>query len=387
MAEVPGDVAAVPEANGAWVLMNVRSRTCLGVGSEVLDLLSQIQSQDESALVAKDGEQRYRVWDIHWFSNEAGLLADPTRYRRDVSQWPAVQLLDVTSAIAQLKQHFLVVDDPTAYRARFALKRSFLDWERFGNFHQQLGQHLMLLRRENPSTWWLRQKFNDDLQSLKPNLYQAVQGHYLEGYFPQRLGSGVTVLDVGCGAGFYSNMMARTGASVLGIDPNEEYIRLARESAVQGARFEVMTIGVSGNLTGLPAEHFDYVFMSDALLFYFVPSAPQQVAELSALFEGIRRILKPNGLFISLEPHSIFFLLPWLGAADHPFTVLTEYLNRTFAITPNFSDLIQAYASGGFVVTWMDELRPDPSFEAIDPRAFHFARQFPLWHLFELRRG
>lgn len=67
------------------------------------------------------------------------------------------------------------------------------------------------------------------------------------------------------------------------------------------------------------------------------------------------------------------------------FTVLTEYNNSFFSVTPTLSKLIQTYRKGGFSVHWMEELFPDKSFEKIDPRAFHFASKFPLWHMFELK--
>lgn len=40
--------------------------------------------------------------------------------------------------------------------------------------------------------------------------------------------TGRTVLDIGCNAGFYSLALARRGASVLGIDADEHYLRQAR---------------------------------------------------------------------------------------------------------------------------------------------------------------
>ena len=124
--------------------------------------------------------------------------------------------------------------------------------------------------------------------------------------------------------------------------------------------------------------------MSDALLFYFVPVMKNQKADLQILFDDIRRILKPNGKFISMEPHYLFWLLPWLGEKQRPFTILTEYSKKVFGVIPTMSQLIQAFAKGGFVVTWMEEILPDPSFELVDSRAYNFANQFPLWQIFEL---
>ena len=67
-------------------------------------------------------------------------------------------------------------------------------------------------------------------------------------------------------------------------------------------------------------------------------------------------------------------------------TIMNEYLHKNYGVTPIISKLIQAYICGGFAVTWMDELVPDPEFQKVDPRAYHFANEFPLWHIFELQK-
>ena len=56
-----------------------------------------------------------------------------------------------------------------------------------GNFHQQLGQHLMVEKREDPSDWWLNQKFDIKNYKLKNNLYSAIQGNFLKSYFKNKI--------------------------------------------------------------------------------------------------------------------------------------------------------------------------------------------------------
>ena len=199
------------------------------------------------------------------------MLADPTRYKRKKEDWSSKKSVKIQELIQQFYKHFLIIDNETEYLKRFQNKTSLLDVEHFGNFHQQLGQHLMLSKRENSSKWWVKQKFNEDFTSLKNNLYNAIQGNFLKTYFDQKFHSGDKVVDLGCGVGFYSNMIAKCGASVLGIDPNEDYIEIAKKNADKGTRFEVLDIGVKGKLDTIPTASADYVFMSDALLFYFVP--------------------------------------------------------------------------------------------------------------------
>lgn len=61
--------------------------------------------------------------------------------------------------------------------------------------------------------------------------YPAVKWAHFSESIPQDL-SGLSVLDIGCNAGFYSLEMKRRGASrVLGIDFDERYLRQARLAA------------------------------------------------------------------------------------------------------------------------------------------------------------
>lgn len=179
--------------------------------------------------------------------------------------------------------------------------------------------------------------------------------------------------------------MAKNNASVLGIDPNQEYINIAKKHAVKNATFERMNVGIPGSLDKIPSNSADFIFISDALLFYFVSPKPDKDFEISTLLKDIHRILKSTGSFINVEPHYIFWLLPWLGEEKRPFTVITEYQKKLFGVTPTMSELIQAYTKGGFSIHNMEELKPHSSYKSIDPRGYHFAKEFPLWQLFELK--
>ena len=327
----------------------------------------------------------FRFWEVGIFSNGKGLMADPSRFIRNPEEWPAPVDLDLKKALDKLKESFLSIEDEKAYRTRFSAKTSLVDGENFGNFHQQLGQELLLIRREYPEDWWLKQKFHEDFEHVRENLYGMVQAPYLKNYFRRRLKAGDHVVDLGCGIGLYSKWMAETGATVVGVDPNNKYIELAKKRMESGVSFEVGDVGVKGALDKIPSGSADFVFMSDALLFYFVSERPQQKADIQVLLADIRRILKPNGIFISMEPHNIFWLLPWFGDPHHPFTVLTEYHQKSFGVTPTMAQLIQTYAQGGFSLVWMDEVRPDPSQKKVDLRSYYFAKEFPLWQLFELK--
>ena len=123
--------------------------------------------------------------------------------------------------------------------------------------------------------------------------------------------------------------------------------------------------------------------MSDALLFYFISPDPKKKYEIQNLLASIRRVLKKNGKFFSLEPHGVFFLKPWLGEKENPFTIITEYNKKNYDITPNLSQLINSFIRGGFILRDFKELYTDEG-KIEDKVAEFFAKEFPLWWFFEL---
>lgn len=386
------DVIVLPECAPGypdrWLLMNVFSRTCLGAGGSLVEVLGNVDGKTLEELREWHDSRPLTIWEIEFFSHSQGLLADPTRFVRKPDQWGEGQSVSLEEGIKKLQEHFIITNDEAAYQKRFQPKKSLLDRERFGNYHQQLGQFLLLKQRVKPAEWWVKQKFSDDGSNVREDsLYGAVQDHFLRSYFPKKLSSAHRVLDVGCGTGYYSRLMAETGADVLGIDPCEEYILSAGNPPRANLRFERRDIGVSDALNGIPDESMDFVFMCDALLFYFVPVVAEDKPDIRALTADLRRVLKPDGIFVSVEPHSAFYLAPWFGSETRPFTVISEYARRGFGITPPLGKLIQTLNREGFWVSSFEELFPDSGFEKIDPRAYHFACEFPVWHLMEMRKA
>jgi ubiquinone/menaquinone biosynthesis C-methylase UbiE len=382
MGTVSRDVIFISEGGNVsptrWVAMNVFAKTSLGISSPVFELLS-------GNGISPSDEDRYICWEIEYFSNEEGLLEDPTRFRRNPREWKELNL-SRDEVLEKLRLHCILVEDEDAYRARFQPKTHLLDFEHFGNFHQQHGQHMMLKRRLDPAQWWMNQKFSEDRSSVRnDNLYGAVQWSFLEQYFRKTIAPGMKVVDLGCGTGIYSNLIASHGAEVVGLDPSDEYLAIAQANPAEGVTFIKALASDVGGLDQLPDASADLLFMSDALLFYYVPFFPGQKADIQLLLREIRRVLKPGGRFVSLEPHCNFYLSPWLGDVDRPFTVVTEYLHRNFNVVPPLSWLFGEFARARFSVTDFVEITPAKYFQTVNARAYHFANEFPLWQLMELK--
>jgi SAM-dependent methyltransferase len=100
-----------------------------------------------------------------------------------------------------------------------------------------------------------------------------------------------TVLDLGCGAGENSVLLARRAAKVVGLDISPDLVEIAqRRAQVQGQT--VQFIVTSAYATGLPGESIDVVF-GEAILHHL---------DLERAANEIRRILRSGGYAVFVEP-------------------------------------------------------------------------------------
>jgi ubiquinone/menaquinone biosynthesis C-methylase UbiE len=100
-----------------------------------------------------------------------------------------------------------------------------------------------------------------------------------------------TVLDLGCGAGENSVLLARRATKVVGLDISPDLVEIAqRRAQVQGQT--VQFIVTSAYATGLPLESIDVVF-GEAILHHL---------DLEHAANEIRRILRPGGYAVFVEP-------------------------------------------------------------------------------------
>ena len=85
---------------------------------------------------------------------------------------------------------------------------------------------------------------------------------------------GASVLDVGCGTGYFTRRLASDGFDITGVDSSPEMIRYARSRCVAGKRY------LAGDARRLPFpdRHFDFVVAITSLC--FIREQEQALAEM-----------------------------------------------------------------------------------------------------------
>lgn len=98
------------------------------------------------------------------------------------------------------------------------------------------------------------------------------------------------VLEVGCGGGLISHELARREALVVGIDPSEDALAVAREKVRQSG------LGQNVHFEQGYAESLPYADGSFSVIVCL--DTLEHVRDLSATIREITRVLSPGGIFI-----------------------------------------------------------------------------------------
>lgn len=110
---------------------------------------------------------------------------------------------------------------------------------------------------------------------------------------------GLTVLDLACGEGYNTRILAGKGAKTTGIDFSPKMIELAKqEEAKKQLGIEYFILDAA-NLKGVPDSHFDLVTCFMAL---------QDIENFRMAISEVSRVLKPDGRFVFAIPHPCFEL-------------------------------------------------------------------------------
>ncbi len=105
---------------------------------------------------------------------------------------------------------------------------------------------------------------------------------------------GENILDVGCGQGYFSRVLAAAGAKIVGVDVAGELIRLAKE---QAGKNEVYLVLSAEKLATLADSRFDAAICVLAL---------QNIKNLQAAILEMSRVLKTGGRAVLVLNHPAF---------------------------------------------------------------------------------
>jgi SAM-dependent methyltransferase len=396
------EVLVTPRAPGELLVWNPFVRMYAIADAAFVELLSRLAGPDDAPELG-DGlaGQRFRAREVTKSPFTEGLLGDPTGLDR-AARLADAPALDLDEALALARRLMLVVDDEDAYERHLAPRKNVLDRARRGDLHQRVGEYVLLdLRLRDLDAWWADQKFTPDRRELRAGPYRDVQRPFVDRCFGRERLEGRRVLDFGCGPGLFARLFASRGATVVGLDTSVGHLETASQLAADDGLGEATTflpleLPAERALKAFEDESFDLVFLSDVLMFYFHPYGGATGLDPTALLAALLRLLAPGGFIAVLEPNGSFWQQPWLGAPGRPFTVLTEYRQRRYGVTPTLEQVAVATENAGLCITRIRELAPDPAPDGgPEPfgdswdmaRARGFAAEFPLWWYFELQRA
>lgn len=130
--------------------------------------------------------------------------------------------------------------------------------------------------------------------------------------------SGLRILDIGCGGGILAEPLARLGADVVGIDPAEENVEIAKLHAEQSGLAIDYRATTAEELADA-GERFDIVIASEVV---------EHVADLSLFVKRAAEMVKPGGFMavttinrtmksFALAIVGAEYVLRWLPVGTH----------------------------------------------------------------------
>ena len=136
---------------------------------------------------------------------------------------------------------------------------------------------------------------------------------------------GLRCLDIGCGGGLLSEPMARLGADVVGADPSETNIEIARLH-MKTSGLEIDYRAETAEALAAAGETFDVVFNMEVV---------EHVADVPLFLEATAQMVRPGGLMFvatinrTLKAYALAivgaeYVLRWLPKGTHSYEKLVR---------------------------------------------------------------
>ncbi len=363
--------------NGAWMASNARARTHVELNSEAARLVLEL-SQARPIAVDDPVLSGAVAWDRTGFSSALGLTRDPSGM--------VARNSDSVSGLALVKlliKRLILISDEERYETYFRPLTNILDREHLGTFHQRVGQHLVLDRREREKwRWWQSQKFTDDGLSVRDGPYRWIQEAFFDAYFGNEALTGSKILDFGCGNGHYSRKFRDFGASVVGLDTSSELIQFAKSRPSHNIKYidAVDVEGVMSTLRSWESDSYDIVYMSDTFL--LLNSSPDDLTASIPLLTELSRLINRGGRVILFEPNAVFWLASRMGGPNSQVAIISEYRSPLYNVAPTIDRVVTAFGKVGLALS--EYVHPYAT-SSVDADS-QFSSQFPIWDFLTFRR-
>lgn len=185
--------------------------------------------------------------------------------------------------------------------------------------------------------WWAPQGKMRPLHALNPVRIAFIKDLACDLFdrSPRKLDclAGLRILDIGCGGGILAEPLARLGASVVGVDPAEENIEVAKLHAVESG-LAIDYRATAAETLADAGERFDIVIASEVV---------EHVADLSLFTRRASEMVKPGGFMavttinrtiksFALAIVGAEYVLRWLPVGTHTWDkfVTPEEMRRHF---------------------------------------------------------
>lgn len=178
-------------------------------------------------------------------------------------------------------------------------------------------------------------------------------------------GSG-RILDAGCGAGYGTAELAKSGAQVLGIDISDEAIAHARADYARSPEIQFE----QGSCANIPAP-------DGAFLLVAAFEVIEHLADWRAFLREAERVLDPAGVFLVSTPNRLYYAESRQQAGPNPFHVHEfteeEFRSELTQVFPHVTMRLQNHVEGiAFSGADSDSQVLEISDRKMDPDGAHF---------------